>query len=111
MARAFTKESDNESVDDLLPEPIEVLAPGARNYITPSGASAMREHVRTLTAQRTALLDSLRGEADPSEKKKLRELDRRIRYFEERIGGLEIVAPAAGPPMRVIFGTWVRVCD
>jgi transcription elongation factor GreB len=110
MARAFTKESDNESVDDPLPEPVEVLAPGAPNYITPDGASRMRARLGDLNTHRTKLVQALTGDADPAEKKKLRDLDRRIRYLDDRIARLEIVAPRQGTLERVVFGAWVAVC-
>ncbi len=112
MARAFTKESDNEDIDDLLPEPIDVLPPGVKNYITPGGAARLRAQLDHLVRkERPAELDRAGPEGEPARKKKQRQIDRRIRLLGERIANFEVIDPARGNTDRVSFGASVTVCD
>lgn len=111
MARAFTRESDNELVDEVVVEPREVLPPGVKNYITPEGAERLRNDLARLVDQRPRLLGSAGKQLEPADKKRLRELDRKIRYLDERISGLEIVESAGEAPERVVFGSTVTVAD
>ena len=85
MARAFTKESDNEDVDEPIHEPIDVLPPGVKNYITPSGAARLKERLDDLIRkERPAALEAAGPEGDPARKKKQRQIDRQIRLLGER---------------------------
>ncbi len=112
MARAFTKESDNEDIDDPLPEPIDVLPPGVKNYITPGGATRLRAQLDHLVhKERPAELDQAGPEGDPARKKKQRQIDRRIRLLGERIANFEVIDPARQNTDRVSFGASVTVCD
>jgi transcription elongation factor GreB len=111
MARAFTRESDNESLDEIVVEPKEVLPPGVKNYITPEGARRLRADLGSLVDERPRLREAIGEEPEPADKKRLRELDRKIRYLDERVSGLEIVEPPGKIPDRVVFGATVTVAD
>lgn len=98
MNKAFTKEDDGAALDVLPDEPWP-LPPGVLNYMTPRGASLLREELERLV---TALASS-----PPPELKRASE--RRIRAIERRLREGEIVARVEGPRTRVSFGASVRV--
>jgi transcription elongation factor GreB len=121
MNKAFTKEDEASLTDD---EPVEAdepkLGSGAR-YITPEGFKRLQdelEHIWKLERPKvTAEVSAAAAQGDRSEnaeyiygKKKLRELDRRIRYLSKRLDTLTVVEPHAGAD-RVLFGAWVSIED
>jgi transcription elongation factor GreB len=128
MSKAFTKESDEESDEpDLAAEEAE-HAPlaGLKNYITPSGLQRLRDELRfLLTRERPAVTHVVAwaaGNGDRSEnadyqygKRRLRQIDRRIRFLTKRIDAAEVVDPEA--PRRgkaatqVFFGATVRYAN
>jgi transcription elongation factor GreB len=107
-------------MDDL--EDDEEKAP-FRRYLTRSGAERMhRELVHLLNEERpkvTAEVSAAAAQGDRSEnaeyiygKKRLRELDRRIRFLSKRLDDLEIVEPdPARSDGRIYFGAYVRLED
>ena len=125
MNKAFTKESDGEDDDhDQAVEDAE-HAPlaGVKNYITPSGLQRLRDELRfLLTRERPAVTEVVAwaaGNGDRSEnadyqygKRRLREIDRRIRFLTKRIDFAEVVDPEAPRRGRaathVFFGATVR---
>src|SRR5678810_920535 len=125
MNKAFTKEADNE--DDDLDEVVEESArdplAGAKNYITPSGLQRLRDELRfLLTRERPAVTQVVAwaaGNGDRSEnadyqygKRRLRQIDRRIRFLRKRIDASEVVDPEAprsgNAAERIFFGATVR---
>jgi transcription elongation factor GreB len=94
VSRAFVDESASESRENDSPELKIPLPPGAKNYVTPQGARRLR-----------AELEGLQALAAP----RLREVDRRIEYLSRMTAVMEVVAPSAGDPDRVVFGTTVTV--
>jgi transcription elongation factor GreB len=93
--------------------------PGAR-YITPEGFRRIAaEHERIWTVSRPRVVAEVEAAAalgDRSEnaeyiygKKKLRELDRRLRELSERMDSLTVIVPAPNPSGRAYFGAWVTV--
>jgi transcription elongation factor GreB len=94
VSRAFVDESASESSEENAPALKIPLPPGAKNYMTPQGAQRMR-----------AELEELLAAAQP----RLREVDRRIEYLSRMAALMEIVAPGAQPPDRVVFGATVTV--
>lgn len=102
MNKAFTKESDNDgAADDAVPA-LPPLPPGAKNYLTPAGYARLRaELLSLLDEERPKVVDVVSWAAkngDRSEngdylygKKKLREIDRRIRFLMKRIDAAEVV--------------------
>src|SRR6478752_5761824 len=125
MGRAFTKESDHED-DDLEVEESTPQPAGVKNYITPSGFQRLRDELHfLLTRERPAVTQVVAwaaGNGDRSEnadyqynKRRLRQIDRRIRYLTKRIDAAEVVdpeAPRAGrAATHVFFGATVRYAN
>jgi transcription elongation factor GreB len=101
-------------------------APRVKNYITPSGLQRLKdEHRFLLTRERPAVTQVVAwaaGNGDRSEnadyqygKRRLREIDRRIRFLTKRIDAAEVVDPeaprAAQAAARVFFGATVRYAN
>ena len=124
MNKAFTKESDNEDDElDAVEEPAQIEPAGVKNYITPSGFQRLRDELRfLLTRERPAVTQVVAwaaGNGDRSEnadyqygKRRLRQIDRRIRFLTKRIDAAEVVDPAAPRQGRAathaFFGATVR---
>ncbi|HEY0200968.1 MAG TPA: transcription elongation factor GreB [Burkholderiaceae bacterium] len=121
MNKAFTRESDSDDEDDgpALPP----LPPGGKNYITPPGYARLRaELLDLIDNERPKVVDVVHWAAangDRSEngdyiygKKRLREIDRRIRFLTKRLEIAEVVDPAlhAGSD-QVFFGAAVTYVD
>jgi len=127
MSKAFTKESDSEDDDLELPdEPEEAQAPAVKNYITPTGLQRLRDELRfLLTRERPAVTQVVAwaaGNGDRSEnadyqygKRRLRQIDRRIRFLTKRIDAAEVVDPEAPRSGRAathaFFGATVRYAN
>ncbi len=91
-----------------------------RRYITPEGFRRIaQEHERIWSVDRPRIVAEVEAAAalgDRSEnaeyiygKRKLRELDRRLRFLSERMDALTVVEPRARPDGRAYFGAWVTV--
>ena len=128
MSKAFTKESDHEGDehDDVSEESARDQFAGVKNYITPSGLQRLRDELRfLLTRERPAVTQVVAwaaGNGDRSEnadyqygKRRLREIDRRIRFLTKRIDAAEVVdpeAPRAGrAATHAFFGATVRYAN
>jgi transcription elongation factor GreB len=121
MSKAFTRESDAGLDDDEVTLP--PLPAGSKNYITPGGYAALRtEWLDLMDVQRPQIVELVHWAAsngDRSEngdyiygKKRLREIDRRIRFLTQR---LDIALPT-DPSVhhgktQVFFGATVRYED
>ena len=117
MSKAFTRESDagDEPEDDA----VSPLPAGARNYMTPGGFARLKAELDHLTgSERPALVATVAWAAsngDRSEnadyqygKKRLREIDRRIRHLTKRLEVAEVVDPATREETdQVFFGATV----
>jgi transcription elongation factor GreB len=120
MSKAFTRESDHEE-DEL--EPSASLPVGVKNYITPGGYRRLKDELDHLwKVERPELVKTITWAAsngDRSEngdyiygKKRLREIDRRVRFLRKRMELAEVVDPAQrGDCDQVFFGATVTVCD
>jgi transcription elongation factor GreB len=118
MSKAFTRESDTAEEDDL-PEGGTPLPAGSKNYMTPEGFARLQEELRYLTEEeRPRVVEVVAwaaGNGDRSEngdyiygKKRLREIDRRIRFLTKRLEIAEVVDPARQRGLdRVYFGATV----
>lgn len=122
MSKAFTKETDDADLDDDLPE--EAAIPkGAKNYITPDGLRRLQDELRHLkTVERPKVVEIVSwaaGNGDRSEngdylygKKRLREIDRRIRFLLKRLEIAEPVDPSLQKNRdQVFFGATVTYVD
>ena len=125
MNKAFTRETDASDDEDDV-EALSPLPVGARNYMTPGGfarLSAELEHL--MQKERPELVATVAwaaGNGDRSEngdyiygKKRLREIDRRVRFLIKRLDAAEVVDPAmqrdeevAG---QIFFGATVDVVN
>ncbi len=103
MSKAFTKESSESDDDDELSLP--PLPAGSKNYITPEGYQRLRtELINLIDAERPKIVDIVHWAAsngDRSEngdyiygKKRLREIDRRIRFLTKRLDIAEVADPS-----------------
>jgi len=119
MSKAFTRESDTEDEEEGLP-PLPV---GGKNYITPQGYAALRAELFDLIDnERPKVVDIVHWAAsngDRSEngdyiygKKRLREIDRRIRFLTKRLEIAEVTDPSvhAGKD-QVFFGATVTYIE
>ena len=120
MSKAFTREDDNADDDDLDLEP--KLPVGTKNYITPGGEAKLRAELKDLLYRaRPELTEVVRWAAsngDRSEnadyiygKKRLREMDRRIRFLTKRLESAEVVDPTKVADSAVRFGATVVIRD
>ncbi len=126
MSKAFTSEQAPPDDADDAPEDASPLPPGSRNYMTPGGFARLRRELDALVSrERPELVATVAwaaGNGDRSEngdyiygKKRLREIDRRIRFLVRRLDKAEVVDPEArrddDSASRVFFGATVTVAD
>ena len=106
MNKAFIKESDGDGDDDVDGGPgLPPLPPGGKTYITPAGYKRLRDELMALIDdERPKIVEIVSWAAkngDRSEngdylygKKRLREIDRRIRFLTRRLEIAEVADPA-----------------
>lgn len=127
MNKAFTREDDRDPADDAADiEAANPLPAGARNYITSGGLQRLKDELDYLLNKDrpavTAVVSWAAGNGDRSEnadyqygKRRLREIDRRIRFLTRRLDLAEVVdladAPADARAGRVFFGATVTYAD
>src|SRR3984885_10288302 len=119
MDKTFSGESASEEEPESIPA-------GIKNYMTPCGFRMLQEELRNLLrVERPKVVEVVAwaaGNGDRSEngdyiygKKRLREIDRRIRYLTKRLESAEVVDPAHQQGLeRVFFGatvTYIREDD
>lgn len=116
MSKAFTREN-TEREDEDLPE-LSDLPVGTKNYITPGGWNKLQTELYQLVNKErpelTQVINWAASNGDRSEngdyiygKKRLREIDRRIRFLTKRLENAEVVDPAARDSDQVFFGATV----
>lgn len=121
MSKAFTKESDADDDEDLDREAAGTLQV-EKNYITPAGYRRLRGELAALwELERPKLVETIAWAAsngDRSEnadyiygKRRLREVDRRIRFLSRRIDAAEVVDNAGRDDDRAYFGATVTYRD
>ncbi len=95
---------------------------GQTNYITPEGVKRLRDELTWLWKEErpivTQRVSDAAAEGDRSEnaeyiygKKRLREIDRRVRFLTQRLDVLTVVENRTTGTNRVYFGAWVRLED
>jgi transcription elongation factor GreB len=105
MNKAFTKEPEGEDDDDGSPD-LPPLPVGTKNYVTPEGYQRLRDELMSLLdVERPKVVEVVSWAAkngDRSEngdylygKKRLREIDRRIRFLTKRLDIAEVADPSA----------------
>jgi transcription elongation factor GreB len=119
MSKAFTREDDAPE-DELEVEPR--MPGGTKNYITPAGHARLKSELKALVeVERPELIKTVGWAAangDRSEnadylygKKRLREIERRIRFLMKRLEAAEVVDPRDQDQERVFFGATVTYRD
>lgn len=121
MNKAFVREGEGEDDDEV--EPALKLPAGTRNYITPAGHARLKGELEHLVKrERPHVVEVVAWAAsngDRSEngdyiygKKRLREIDRRIRFLTKRLDIATVVDPLQQPNVdQVFFGATVTICD
>jgi transcription elongation factor GreB len=122
MNKAFVRNdnSEEDDADDAIADAASPLPPGTRNYMTPAGYLKMRtELTRLVQVERPEVVRVVSWAAsngDRSEngdyiygKKRLREIDRRIRFLTRRLDIVEVVDPGSREQTdQVYFGATVE---
>ena len=119
MSKAFTKETDSDDAELALP----AVPSGVKNYITPTGYKRLRSELFTLIdEERPQIVEVVHWAAsngDRSEngdyiygKKRLREIDKRIRFLTQRLEIAEIADPTLHYGNdQIFFGATVRYSE
>jgi len=122
MSKAFTRESDADD-DDEESGGLPPLPAGGKNYITPQGYARLRaELLHLIDEERPKVVDVVHWAAsngDRSEngdylygKKRLREIDRRIRFLTKRLEIAEVTDPSLHHGHdQVFFGATVTYAE
>ena len=124
MSKAFTRESDAPADDEDDDDPsLPPLPAGTRNYMTPAGYRRLREELMTLLdVERPKVVEAVSWAAkngDRSEngdylygKKRLREIDRRIRFLTKRLDRAEVADPCVHHGSdQIFFGATVTYAN
>lgn len=118
MSKAFVKDPDAD-VDEEFEEELPELPPGTKNYITPEGLQRLQEEFdRLQKVERPQTVETVSwaaGNGDRSEngdyiygRRRLREIDRRMRFLRKRMEIAEVVDPARQKDHdRIYFGARV----
>ncbi|TMG87388.1 MAG: transcription elongation factor GreB [Betaproteobacteria bacterium] len=124
MSKAFTRETDADLDEEL--EAASPLPAGSRNYMTPLGFTRLKAELSSLVEKErpevVAIVAWAAGNGDRSEngdyiygKKRLREIDRRIRFLIRRLDNAEVVDPLTRRESdnadQVFFGATVTVSN
>lgn len=120
MSKAFVRETDGDE-EELSPS--LALPAGAKNYITPAGHKRQKDELEELVKrERPRIVEIVSWAAsngDRSEngdyiygKRRLREIDRRIRFLTKRIESAEVVDPLRqGDNDQIFFGAQITIAD
>lgn len=120
MSKAFVKESQAEPEDEEEARGPSAIPAGGKNYISPPGFARLKAELKQLVEiERPATVNTVRWAAalgDRSEnadylygKKRLREIDRRVRFLIKHLEAAEIVHSAGRDSDQVFFGATVKV--
>ena len=120
MSKAFTKESDSDEDEELA---LPGLPPSTRNYMTPQGYARLKaELLGLMDDERPKVVEAVNWAARNGErsengdylygKKRLREIDRRIRFLTKRLEIAEVTDPSLHQGSdQVFFGATVEFVD
>jgi transcription elongation factor GreB len=115
MSKAFTRESEVEEELEIAPAPVP-----AKNYISPAGYARLKAELKALVEverpEVTRVVSWAAKNGDRSEngdylygKKRLREIDRRVRFLIKRLEAAEVVDSAGRDSDQVFFGSTVTI--
>ncbi|MFT3736863.1 MAG: transcription elongation factor GreB [Rhodocyclaceae bacterium] len=123
MSKAFTRENDQDAEQDEEDGATAGLPAGTKNYMTRRGFQTLKAELdNLLRVERPEIVSVVSWAAsngDRSEngdyiygKRRLREIDRRIRFLIKRLESASVVDPEEQENIdQVFFGATVRVCD
>lgn len=123
MNKAFTKETDPPEDEDGEDFSLPSLPVGSKNYMTPYGYARLTAELDELwKVERPKLVETIfwaASNGDRSEngdyiygKKRLREIDRRVRFLTRRVENAEVIDPATREDTeQIFFGATVTVAD
>ena len=123
MSKAFTREAEGDGEDDDVGASAPALPAGTRNYMTPEGYARLRAELLTLLDdERPKVVEAVHWAAkngDRSEngdylygKKRLREIDRRVRFLKKRLEIAEVTDPSVHHGGdQVFFGATVTYAE
>jgi transcription elongation factor GreB len=120
MSKAFTRENDDAPGEEPAVDPQQPQ--GVKNYMTPAGYARLKSELKALVeTERPEVVRTVAWAAsngDRSEnadyiygKRRLREIERRIRYLMKRLEAAEVVDPRDQDQERVFFGATVVYRD
>jgi transcription elongation factor GreB len=120
MSKAFTKETDHEADDEDIVVP--ALPAGTKNYMTPGGyarlLAEMEQFMQVERPEMVRVVNWAASNGDRSEngdylygKRRLREIDRRLRYLKRQLDNVEVIDPASRDADQVFFGATVVYVD
>ncbi|MEY4669492.1 MAG: transcription elongation factor GreB [Pseudomonadota bacterium] len=118
MSKAFTRDGDENNAE--VDKDVDASVPGGKNYITPAGAERLRAELKKLRYEErpevTKVVSWAAGNGDRSEngdylygKKRLREIDKRMRFLAKRLEAAEVVDPLVINVEYVQFGATVTI--
>ena len=118
MSKAFTKDTSDAPEEELEAPP--ALPAGGKNYISPQGYARLKAELRELVeVERPEVVKTVTWAAsngDRSEngdylygKKRLREIDRRVRFIIKHLESAEVVQSSGRDTDQVFFGARVRI--
>ena len=103
MSRAFVNEDNAAAQAD---QPVERQVSEQTNYVTASGLAQLQAHVSLLQTQygeQSAL-------GDRADKQRQADIERDLRYFNQRLQSAQVVAPAVSTE-KIQIGSWVTFAD
>jgi len=103
MSRAFVNEDQAAAQAD---QPVERQVSAQPNYVTPSGLGLLQAKVAELQVQHSA--QSALGER--TDKQRLADLERDLRYFNQRLQSAQVVTQATSTE-KVQIGSWITFAD
>ncbi|MEE4689293.1 GreA/GreB family elongation factor [Pseudomonas alliivorans] len=103
MSRAFVNE-DNAAAD--ANQPVERTVSEQPNYVTAQGLVLLQQQVSDLQSQHSAQTTL----GDNADKQRLADLERDLRYFNQRLQSAQVVTPALSTE-KVQIGSWVTFAD
>ena len=112
MSKAFIKESVDDTDDTIAPD--DTAPAPIKNYMTPTGFAALQAELKQLLyTERPKIVEIVSwaaGNGDRSEngdyiygKRRLREIDKRVRYLTKRLDSAEVVDPAQQQKLQQVF--------
>lgn len=103
MSRAFVNEDHTAAQAD---QPVERRVSDQPNYVTAKGLSQLQAHAATLQAE----LATLKAEGDRADPQRIADLERDLRYYNQRLQSAQVVTPAISTDT-IQIGSWVTFVD